>query len=228
MLSEATTGTLGRDAREEIFMPGWWVWLVAAALYVVFRLFYDSWRGPLKQAEIDTMLARAEAQGAGEINDLSIVRTFLEADDGREFVMANLVRVPDTMVTDPDSGAQVPAADMMKAYSKAFMPRLIKNGGHPALAAHKVGGYVDAWKVGPDPGWSIVGFMRYRSRRDLMKMVVDPTFKDAHKYKLLGVEETFSFPTQPFIRIYASPRVTVLLILALAAALAQLTIIALQ
>ena len=70
-------------------MPGWWVWLVAAALYVVFRLFYDSWRGPLTQAEIDAMLAQAEAQGAGEINDLSIVRTFLEADDGREFVMAN-------------------------------------------------------------------------------------------------------------------------------------------
>jgi hypothetical protein len=209
-------------------MPGWWVWLVAAALYGAFRLFYDNWRGKLTQAEIDTMLAQAEAQGAGEINDLSIVRTFLEADDGREFVMANLVRVPETMVTDPDTGAQVPAEDMMKAYSKAFMPRLIKHGGHPALAARKVGGYVDAWKVGPDPGWTIVGFMRYRSRRDMLKMVVDPTFNDAHKYKLLGVAETFSFPTQPFIRLYASPRVTVLLILALAAALTQLAIIALQ
>ena len=209
-------------------MPGWWVWLVAAVLYGAFRLFYDNWRGKLTQAEIDTMLAQAEAQGAGEINDLSIVRTFLEADDGREFVMANLVRVPETMVTDPDTGAQVPAEDMMKAYSKAFMPRLIKHGGHPALAARKVGGYVDAWKVGPDPGWTIVGFMRYRSRRDMLKMVVDPTFNDAHKYKLLGVAETFSFPTQPFIRLYVSPRVTVLLILALAAALAQLAIIALH
>ena len=39
----------------------------------------------------------------------------------------------------------------MKAYSKAFMPRLIKHGGHPALAMRKVGGYVDAWKVPPDP-----------------------------------------------------------------------------
>jgi hypothetical protein len=209
-------------------MPGWWTWLVAAVVYGGFRLFYDNWRGRLTQSEIDTMLARAEAQGAGEINDLGIVRRFLEEDDGREFVMVNLVRVPDTLVTDPDSGAQVPAGDMMKAYSKAFMPRLVKHGGHPALAAHKVGGYVDAWKVGPDPGWTIVGFMRYRSRRDLIKMVVDPTFTDAHKYKLLGVEETFSFPTQPFIRAYASPRVTVLLILALAAALAQLAIIALQ
>jgi len=207
-------------------MPGWWVWLVAAALYGAFRLFYDNWRGPLTQPEIDALLARAEEQGAGELNDLSVVRRFLEDDDGREFVMVNLVRVPDTPVTDPDSGAQVPAAEMMKAYSKAFMPRLIRHGGHPALAARKVGGYVDAWMVGPDPGWSIVGFMRYRSRRDLMEMVVDPAFGDAHKYKVLGVAETFSFPTQAFIRAYVSPRVTVFLVLALAAALAQLAILA--
>ena len=207
-------------------MPGWWVWLVAATLYAGFLLFYNNWRGKLTREEIDTMLAQAEAQGAADLNDLSIVRKFLEEDDGREFVMVNLVRVPDTMVIDPDTGAQVPASDMMKAYSKAFMPRLIKHGGHPALAAHKVGGYVDAWKVGPDPGWSIVGFMRYRSRRDMLKMVVDPTFKDAHKYKLLGVGETFSFPTRPFIRAYVSPRVTVFLILALVAALAQLAMIA--
>ena len=206
-------------------MPGWWAWLVAAALYAGFLLFYNNWRGKLTPEEIDTMLAQAEAQGAGEINDLAIVRRFLEEDDGREFVMVNLVRVPDTTVTDPDTGRPVPADDMMRAYSKAFMPRLIKHGGHPALAARKVGGYVDAWMVGPDPGWSIVGFVRYRSRRDLLTMVVDPTFKDAHKYKLLGVAETFSFPTQTFLRAYVSPRVTVFLTLALVAALTQMAII---
>lgn len=207
-------------------MPGWWVWLVALALYGSFRLFYDNWRGKLTSAEIDTLLAQAEAQGAGEVNDLSIVRTFLDEDDGREFVMVNLVRVPDTTVTDPDTGAQVPAQAMMQAYSKAFMPLLLRHGGHPAMATRKVGGYVDSWLVGPDPGWSIVGFMRYRSRRDMLKMVLDPAFEAAHKYKLLGVAETFSFPTQPFLRAYVSPRISVFLILALAAALAQLAIIA--
>ena len=207
-------------------MPGWWVWLVAAALYAGFLLFYNNWRGKLTREEIDAMLAQAEAQGGGDLNDLSIVRKFLEDDDGREFVMVNLVRVPDTMVTDPDTGAQVPAEQMMKTYSTTFVKRLIRHGGHPAIATRKVGGYVDAWMVGPDPGWSIVGFVRYRSRRDMLKMVVDPSFESMHKYKLLGVAETFSFPTQPFIRAYVSPRVTVFLTLALAAALAQLAMVA--
>ncbi len=207
-------------------MPGWWVWLVAAGLYGGFRLVYDNWRGRLTHEEIDTMLAQAAAQGVGEVNDLSTVRTFLEEDDGREFVMVNLVRVPDTMVTHPDTGTQVPAREMMQAYSKAFMPLLLRHGGHPALVTRKVGGYIDSWMVGPDPGWSIVGFMRYRSRRDMLKMVLDPAFEAAHKYKPLGVAETFSFPTQPFLRAYVSPRISVLLILALAAALAQLAILA--
>ena len=207
-------------------VPGWWVWLVAAALYAGFLLFYNNWRGKLTREEIDAMLAQAEAQGGGDLNDLSIVRKFLEDDDGREFVMVNLVRVPDTMVTDPDTGAQVPAEQMMKTYSTTFVKRLIRHGGHPAIATRKVGGHVDAWMVGPDPGWSIVGFVRYRSRRDMLKMVVDPSFESMHKYKLLGVAETFSFPTQPFIRAYVSPRVTVFLTLALAAALAQLAMVA--
>lgn len=207
-------------------MPGWWVWLVAAALYVGFRLFYDNWRGTLTAEEIDTMLARIEAQGEGDLNDMGIVRKFLEEDDGREFLMVNLVRVPDTTVTDPDTGAQVPAADMMKKYSSAFIKRLLRYGGHPAIAARKVGGYVDAWMVAPDPGWSIVGVMRYRSRRDLLKIAADPNFHRVHKYKVLGVAETFSFPTQAFLRAYVSPRVTVFLVLALAAALAQVAILA--
>lgn len=207
-------------------MPGWWVWLVAAALYGCFRLYYDSWRGRLTAEEINSFMATAEARGAGELNDLAVVRKFLEEDDGRDFVMVNLVRVPDNTVCDPDTGAQVPATDMMRAYTKAFVPRLLKHGGHPALATRKVGGYVDAWKVEPDPGWTIVGFMRYRSRRDMMKMVVDPTFEDAHKYKILGVAETFSFPSQPFLRLYVTPRVWTFLVLALAAALVQVGILA--
>ena len=51
-------GTTGR--REKGFsavIAGWWVWAVAAALYIGFRLFYDNWRGRLTPEEIETMLA---------------------------------------------------------------------------------------------------------------------------------------------------------------------------
>jgi hypothetical protein len=112
---------------------------------------------------------------------------------------------------------------MMRRYSDPFVRRLISRGGHPGMVGRKVGPYVDAWRVEPDPGWSIFGLMRYRSRRDMIRMASDPLFREVHPYKLLGIPTTFSFPTQRQVSLYASPRLTVALVLALGAALVHLT-----
>ena len=36
-----------------------------------------------------------------------------------------------------------------------------------SLAARKVGGFFDTWGMEDRPEWSFIGYMRYRSRRDL-------------------------------------------------------------
>ena len=38
--------------------------------------------------------------------------------------------------------------------------------------------------------------MRYRSRRDMLAMVMDPAFADGHIYKLAAIERTINYPTQ--------------------------------
>jgi hypothetical protein len=201
----------------------WLPWACAAALYALFRLWYDNWRGKLTPAEIDTFMQRAASQretlGGSDVNDPASIRAFLEADDGREFVMLNLVRVAPGLPPHPVTGVPTPGKDLLALYSNPFIAALIRRGGHPAIVARKVGGYVDAWGVAPDPGWDIVGFMRYRSRRDLMILATDPRFKDIHQFKLAGISETFSFPTQPWLSLYVGPRLWLGLLLALAAAL---------
>lgn len=201
-------------------------WLTSAALYAAFRLYYDSWRGRLTQAEIDAYLARAEANGAAEVNDIATVRQFLEADDGREFFMINLVRITPGEVAHPDTGAPTTGQAMMQRYSTVFMHNLIRYGGHPALVMRKAGGYVDAWRVPPDPGWTVVGCMRYRSRRDMIAMASEPVFRDIHKFKIAGVAETFSFPSQPMLRLMAGPRLWVAMLLLLAASFWQIALLA--
>ena len=202
-----------------------YVWAVALTVYVLFRLWYNNWRGPLKAAEIDAFLAKAaEGKSAGH-NDPSIIRKFLEEDDGREFFMVNLVKIEPGMVTHPVSGESVPGRALMDVYTNAFMKRLFLRGGHPAIAARKIGGYVDAWHVEPDPGWSIMGYMRYRSRRDLMILATDPRFGDIHAFKILGTAETFSFPSRPIIMTLVGPRIWVGLVLALAASLVQIALL---
>src|SRR3546814_1128336 len=72
----------------------------------------------------------------------------------------------------------------------------MRRGGHPLFVGRKVGGYIDAWNTPADPGWTLFGTMRYRSRRDLIHMAGDPAFRAVHPAKLLGTAATFSFPAQ--------------------------------
>ena len=207
-----------------LYASGFWVWGLALLVGAVFIGWYCNWRGPLTPDEIERYLDRLQGDGGGDRNDLSILRKFLEADDGREFVMLNLVKTV-REAPDPRTGTPTSGAVLLNRYTSVFMRALLMRGGHPAIAARKIGGYIDAWHTHPDPGWNIVGFMRYRSRRDMMELVVDPRFLPAHDFKFAAMAETFSFPTQHMIRTYLSPVVWVPLAVALAAAGGQIAIL---
>ncbi|WP_304186756.1 hypothetical protein [Phenylobacterium aquaticum] len=207
-------------------MDSFWVWGMALAAYGLFLAWYVNWRGPLKPQEIDDLMARITAHNpdAGR-NDPAVVRHFLEGDDGREFFMLNLVRVASTDVADPLTGQMRPARAVMDGYTRMFLPALFRRGGHPAIAARKIGPYFDAWGVEPDPEWTLVGYMRYRSRRDLAILVADPRFGGAHDFKFAAMPQTFSFPTRPVIMALASPKLWLGLAIALIAALTQIALL---
>ena len=205
-------------------MSGWVIWAIVAALYGAFRLWYDNWRGKLTPAEIETYFAKLEGRADTTPEARANLRKFLEADDGRDFVMFNIVKATQAPVTDPISGEQVPGVSLLQRYSKHFVPVLVRNGGHPAIVRRKIGPYLDSWATEPDPGWTIIGLMRYRSRRDMMNLVIDPQFAKHHPDKLAGTLATFSFPTAPMLQLYVGPRIWLALVLALLAALTQLAL----
>lgn len=200
----------------------WWVWVVALALYAVFRAWYDNWRGPLSREEIDALLSSVGDSPASSTTDRGVLGAFLEADDGREFIMSNLVRVHPGDVPDPVTGQPRPGLELLQTYGRGFVPLLLRHGGHPVMVMRKVGGYVDAWNTPPDPGWHIVGAMRYRSRRDMMRLARHPRLREVHPFKTAGTAMTFSFPAQPMMGLALRPRASVALLLALAAALVHL------
>ena len=203
-------------------MTPWIIWTVALLVYLLFRWWYDSHAAPLTRQEIERFLATLHESHHEAANSIEVWRRFLEADDGREFFMVNLVKVQPESVTDPRSGEPVPGSVLFRRYARRFLPVLLRHAGHPVMAGRKVGGYVDAWNVAPDPEWTLFGLMRYRSRRDLLKLVEHPAFKAAHPEKQLGTAATFSFPAQPMVALHAGPRVAVALGLALVAALLHL------
>ena len=201
-----------------------WLWASALLAYSGFRAWNDNWRGPVSPAEAEALVERLRRTGAGENgrNDLAVMERFLAEDDGREFFMLNVVRFAAEPVADPKTGVLRPAREMLSGYTKMFMPALFARGGHPAIAARVVGGYFDTWGMEPGPSWSLIGYMRYRSRRDLAMLASDPRFAGAHEFKFAAMPQTFNIPTQPRILALASPRLTVGLAITLIAAILQI------
>lgn len=205
-------------------MRALWIWGAALLAYAVFWVWYVGWRGPLTPAEVEAHLARIEGPALGVGSDqIEVLRAFLAADDGREFYMLNLLRLHPGDVRDPTTGEERPARSVLEGYTGEFMPALLRRAGHPALFGRAAGGYVEHWGVEPDPGWSVSGVIRYRSRRDLVELVTDPRFAGIHGYKLAALANTLAFPLAPGF-VVVGPRVTVALALALVAALSQLAL----
>ena len=200
----------------------WWAWPLALAAYVLFRAWYDNLRGPLSPEEIEKFMNITADLPGPHHTDRAVLREFLEADDGKEFVMCNLVKLFPHQVAHPFTGALTPAQGLLQEYVKQFVGVLLSGGGHPVVASRKVAGYIDAWNAPPDPGWSIAGMMRYRSRRDMMILATNEKFLKAHPFKHAAVQQTFSFPTQVVAEMVLRPRSAVGLVLSLVAALVHL------
>ena len=49
-------------------MGAWWIWPVALMVYVLFRLWYDNWRGPLNAQELEKFLEMAAATPDGQLH----------------------------------------------------------------------------------------------------------------------------------------------------------------
>jgi hypothetical protein len=205
-----------------MMVGAWWIWILALGLYIVFRLWYDNWRGPLSPQEVKDLMAQVSGIKMSEYSDPKDLRAFLEADDGKEFVMVNLVRVHTGEIAHPHTSKPTKGIDLLREYGQRFVKVLFKHGGHPVLVMRKVGGYIDSWNTPPDPGWHIAGSMRYRSRRDMMQLALDPSVRDVHVLKTIATATTFSFPSQVVLGLAIRPRIWVGLVLALGSAIIHL------
>jgi hypothetical protein len=100
-------------------------------------------------------------------------------------------------------------------------PALFRRACHPVLAGPVIGGALDRWGIEGADAWSLVGLVRYRSRRDMLAIALDPAFADAHRHKFAAMDATIAVPTDPFVNL-GSPRWHVGLGLVTLGAFAQL------
>ena len=141
------------------------------------------------------MVQFAKQEGSSH-TDAATLRAFLEQDDGKEFIMLNQVQIYENDIAHPISGEMIPGRKLLNNYFGPFAGALFLRGGHPVFQARTVGGFIDSWNADDNLSFSGTAMMRYRSRRDIAELVMDPMFADGHIYKLAAIERTISYPTQ--------------------------------
>ena len=200
-------------------------WAIFAALYAAFYIWYGGSGDPISpeealqyKARFEVRIAEQVAQGRGAAPDdgraAPNLREFIEADDGREFVMLNLNVYREAPVYADDVEGQEAIASAAAAedeYQRRVAPLLLKRACHPLAAAapaHLLGGIGEFERQ----DWSYVSMVRYRSRRDFLEFILEPAFaRDVdHKWAALGRSTSMaSVPETNF----TSPRLMPLLIL---------------
>ena len=186
------------------------LWSLLGALYLGFVLWYDGGGGPLTAAEVQRYVAVLEQRGV-EPARVEKLREFLANDTGSEFVMANFIHFQER------AGAQTD----LDRYMAHMYPELFRRACHPLLAGPVVARALDYWGLENGERWSLVGLVRYRSRRDMIEIATNPAFADAHRFKTAAMEQTIAIPVEPFLML-GSPRWLAAGVLVVLGALLQL------
>ena len=186
-----------------------WIWLASLGLiYVSFWVWYGGDGDPLSQTEGQALLAEIEqtygtsTENLSEGHFLRNMREKILNDDGKEFYAVNLEALIDS--DDARSADQ--------KYANVVFPQLAKRAGHPVFVGSVTGLMLGNYGKQVDR----VAVIRYRSLRDLLDMIRDPTFVEGEPYKMAALEHTEVFIVKPSIS-FVQVRLIVGLILALVA-----------
>ena len=168
------------------------------AVYGLFLVWYGGRGQPLSPAEIDQFMKELGAHTTDEAV-LQELQTLIAGDDGKEFVMQNLVRYRPKALYPPgyDYGDDPRAAD--RRYGKAVIGPLLRNGSLILLIAKRTGTFIEP--EGAD-AWHYVAMVRYRSRRDFLRFALETQRDDIFVHKWAALEKTHVFPVKPLISLF--------------------------
>ncbi len=174
--------------------------LLALGLALVFAAFWIWYGGrgePLRADEVDALLAEIRANlERPDPELLESLGEIVRDDDGREFVMVNLIQLRERAVYPEgyDFDGDLDAA--ARRYARGILPELFRRASHPFFLAVPQGRFLHPDGV---EDWDQVALVRYRSRRDFLEMVAALSSRDVVVHKDAYVARTQVFPAAPRI-----------------------------
>ena len=171
------------------------VWFVVLILYTIFFCWYTNFKGPLSTEEVDYYVERLIENGSSPEN-IKKVKKFLKEDNGKDFYMFNMMDFSDNPPDLPATGPNASASDLMNHYMEYMFPELLSRACHPIFGGKMVFQALDLTGIENAELWDQGAIMRYRSRRDMMEISVNPIFSTRHDYKLGALDKTIAVPVE--------------------------------
>lgn len=177
---------------------------IALPLLLVYAAFWFWWGGkgrPMSPQEIEEGLQQLQATDTSEHGREAVaqVRELLSKDDGKEFIMLNLVRHrPKALYPEGlHYGDDPREAD--RRYGKSIIWDLLRNGNFMLFIAKRSGNFIVP--QGADT-WHYVAMVRYRSRRDFLRFAQQSSRADKFVHKWAAIEKTHVFPVKPMVSLF--------------------------
>ena len=178
--------------------------IIFVLLYIAFLFWYGGKGKPLTAVEVEALLAeikkRAGKQDAEEESHiLQQFRDLTQNDDGREYYMVNLLKFRKKALYPEGSSFGDDPLAANDRYNRAIIPLLFKHGGHPVFLGQVQGRFLHPEHA---DDWDQVGMVRYRSRRDMLKMAVEIAGLGFDIHKWASLEKTQVFPVKPIVSLF--------------------------
>ena len=188
---------------------------VLAFVYVGFWMWWGGNGRPMSPQELAGLMHQLEATGTSKDQQHAVeeVKALMASDDGKAFVMQNLVRYRAKALYPAGYDYSDDPREADRRYGKSIIWPLLSNGNMVLFVGKKSGEFITP--EGSD-AWHYVAIVRYRSRRDFLKFAIASNQADKFVHKWAAIEKTHVFPVRPFISLFTVRLTLGLLLLSIA------------
>ena len=175
-------------------------WYFFILFYVFFFIWYTNLSGPLNNKEIKFFMKVISERAVNDEQRMERLRKFMEEDDGKDFFMVNFLDYNDTPETMPATGKGASSSNLMNYYMEYMYPEMFKRASHPVFFSDVFFPAMDIVSAEGMEDWDNVALVRYRSRKDMLQIGLNPIFDERHPYKIEALDKTIAIPVEtPFL-----------------------------
>ena len=167
---------------------------ICVTLFIGALAFWGDWfGGKLSKAEVDEYIVKIEKnlEWPGKDYMLESIREWGYADDGKEFMMLNMMRYRDEILQYPGTIKDFKGTpkEANRTYELGTKEIIITQGGYPAVWGEvnlEGRNIFRADDSAANVDWDRLGFARYPNRRSFMKLMATPEYGVQSAYKQMG------------------------------------------